>query len=271
MGKLTRRVWLGWLVIPALVVVGSGWWFITNRHSVQATPSALAEKPTRRVITKTYADYSQIVLLDDKLETFLTDDRFNNTQPFLRDEYIVWLRELPEETQVVRYHISSRDTQTLQSTKQAMAPKVATDGQVVWQRWENEDWYISYFDGVTTHDLPIVGLYPNIVSNAILFARRSVSQDWELVRYDLTTNNEEVLAVDPSVKQSWIDETAIRFPNGLIPLQPSPSPSPIETTPPRIIDPETTPNEPDMVAGEPSRIPPGDARLIYGESEPEAN
>lgn len=271
MGKLSRNHWLGWFIIPTLIVVGGSWWFVTARHNAQAVPSQIADQPTRRVATKPYADYTQIVLIDEKQETFLTDDRFNNSQPFLRGDYVVWLRVLPEEVQVVRYHIPSRDAQTLQSTKQALAPKVSAMGQVVWQRWENEEWYVSYFDGASVHNLPVVGLYPDLVENTLLFARRTVNNDWELIQYDLTTQQERVLAVDPSVKQAWIDGEVVRFPNGLIPLQPSPSAAPIETTPPRIIDPETTPNEPDMVPGEPSRVPPGDARLIYGEGEPEAD
>lgn len=267
MGKLNLPIWLALFFIPTLVVLLAGAWFIYSRQTAQATPSSIANLPTKRVITKAYAGYTQIVLLDDKQETFLTDDRFNNLQPFLRGDYIVWLRELPEEKQVVRYHIKQREALTVHSVRQAQSPKVSATGQTVWQRWENEDWYISYFDGQNVQDLPIVGLYPDFIEEDLIFARRSVANDWELVQYNLTTKQERVLAVDPSVKQAWVDGEVIRFPSGLVTLTPTPSPSPMETTPPLIIDPETTPNEPDQVTGEPSRIPPGDARLIYGEGE----
>ncbi len=267
MGKLNKQLLVSFVILPTMVVASGAVWFVLSQRPLLANQEKTAAADERTVYTKTYEGFTQIVVKTKQGETFLTDDRFNNRQPYIKGSFVIWIREFTEEEQVVLYNLDERTAQTIASGQQFSSPKVATNGQAVWQRWKGDNWHITYFDGKAVQELPFVGLYPDITENTILFARKTVENDWELVQYNPSTQSETVLAVDPSVKQAWIDGTTIRFPNGELPLYPSPTPSaPQSITPPVIMDPETTPNEPDMVEGMPSRVPPGDERLFYGDN-----
>lgn len=268
MGKLARVPILRYLVVPGTVItIACIAVFFVLKWQANAIPEFLAElNPPKSLTayTKSIDGFSQIVIKYDGKETVITDDRFYNLDVFARGNYVVWVRELPEEHQVVRYEAPSRIDTTIATDGIFESPRVDKQGNVIWQRWNKEadDWYISYFNGSTQH-LDRQGLYPDIDGTRVLYARKNKHQIWELMELDLQRNEERMLIADPAIKQAWFENQVVYFPGGVASARPTQTPAPAQT-PAESPEPfvETAINPPDVIEGEASAIPPADQRLF---------
>lgn len=265
MGQLMSKPVTRFVILPGLLVVMGLAVFLMFRWQARALPGFNFQTDAQvsaSAFTKTIEGYSQIVVKVDGKETVITDDRFNNLDVFARGNYVVWIRELAEEHQVIRYQVSSGIDTVLATGGVFERPRVDRQGNVVWQWWDKtaDTWRIAYFDG-QTHNLAHFGLYPDISGDRILFVKKNQRETWDLVELDLKSKLETVLATNPAVKQAWFDDEYAYFPGARVPLDPSPTPVvPDPTLPPPFID--TAINPPDVVEGEPSQVPPGDQRIF---------
>jgi hypothetical protein len=268
LGKLIDRPLVRFLIIPGIITLLGLLLLVIFRWQAKALPQIFTKTQEHSSIyatTKSVGGYSQIVLTVNGSETVITNDRFNNLDVFTRGDYVVWVRELPEEHQVVRYQVSSRIDTTLATGGVFERPRVDTQGNTVWQWWDktNSTWKIAYYNGQSI-TLNVIGLYPDILEQRIIFVRKNFQETWDLLELDLISQEEKRIVSDPAVKQAWFDDTYAYFPGGRVAFDPTPSPIPTPMpTPSAFVD--TAINPPDLVEGEPTAIPPGDQRLFDGE------
>lgn len=269
MGKLNRRL-LQFFIIPIIVVLLMVVGYALLRPLVAASimPQLSGEDDFGvSAYTKNKHGFSQVaVKLTQDQELILTDDRVNNVDVFTRGQYIVWVRELGEENQLLRYHLPSRQDVVIDQGGIYEFPKVDQRGQVTWQRWDDtqQSWFISYYSGKVINTMH-QGIYPDIKERSIIFSQKNEVGEWQLTQLDLKKGSTEVLLTDPVTKQAWFGINTIQFPGGSIPLE-KPSIKETYLEPAPFID--TAENTPEKGPEVESDVPPGDLWHYNGENPP---
>ncbi|MCH8748463.1 hypothetical protein IH781_01805 [Patescibacteria group bacterium] len=138
--------------------------------------------------------YHQVYYVFEGEKTYVTEGNLNATSPASAGEYVVYRRNSGaggDNTFV--YHIPTVTTIQLSGSSNNANPKVARNGQVVWEGWVDDAWQIFLFDGTSVRQVTAgdVSVNADIEGDQIVFARKGVDGTWRAEKYTISSGSIE--------------------------------------------------------------------------------
>jgi len=138
--------------------------------------------------------YHQVYYVFEGEKTYVTEGNLNATSPASAGEYVVYRRNSGaggDNTFV--YHIPTVTTIQLSGSSNNANPKVARNGQVVWEGWVDDAWQIFLFDGTSVRQVTAgdMSINADIEGDQIVFARRGVDGTWRAEKYTISSGSIE--------------------------------------------------------------------------------
>lgn len=150
-------------------------------------------------VTQVESDESRtsILLISGEEKIKISTSSANQKEPFSRGDFIVWVDESQEKSEkiIVRYHVPTKTEYSITTKGSAQRPRVTTQGAVVWQEWENEQWHVYYFDGQESHKITTTtgAINPDISGQDIVYVRKNSDGVWQAYEYSLEKKNEKII------------------------------------------------------------------------------
>ncbi len=142
------------------------------------------------VSVETQADYSRVFYVKNEKKTFISLGKTNSYHPFSRGEYIVFVTEYNGMGQIIRYHEPTNTRLRITRAGTNIKPRVSSDGKVVWEGWEDDQWNIYLFDGTVIRRVTskAVSKNPDIDGDIIAFSQKLSDGSWQTLSYSFDKN-----------------------------------------------------------------------------------
>jgi hypothetical protein len=122
------------------------------------------------------------------VRTYVTTGNHNHYSVSGRGNYLVWIVDENQVSQIEMYNLSTGVLTTLATSGTNSGPRVDA-GKVVWQKWVTDKWQIMYYNGSTTTQLTAgtdPAFRPDIEGTKIAYATRTVT-DFYSHEYNTST------------------------------------------------------------------------------------
>ncbi|MFZ1721030.1 MAG: hypothetical protein WAU07_00840 [Microgenomates group bacterium] len=211
--EIMKKFWWGILLVTFFVII------FFNLKKNDGNLSLLSEKPethSEEILVESVGDTTQVFLQKGAEKTKISSvSTSNHSQGFKRGDFVVWL-ERPldsSESFVTRYHIPTATRLSITEKGVASAPKVTTEGKVVWLEWQEQAWELRHFTGYESHEieLNVEPLHPDIYNDVVIFSRRDEKQGWATEEYSLQSGTRRVLSSGLRAKKPYFDGSKVRY------------------------------------------------------------
>ena len=134
--------------------------------------------------------YHQVYYVFEGEKTFITEGNLNATSPASAGEYVVYRRNTGAGgDNTFLYHIPTAATIQLSGSSNNANPKVARNGQVVWEGWVEDRWQVFIFDGVSVRQVTSgeAAIDPDIEGSWLVYRQKDENGrgGWRVRLYDL--------------------------------------------------------------------------------------
>lgn len=155
--------------------------------------------------------YSQIIARVRGKDRQLTNERQNHTSADREGKYVVYVREREGGSDILRFDLISNKETLISNGGYNQKPRVNKKGQVVWQKFENNSYFVNFFDGSKTSRV-IEGINPDISSVELSLSRKNKDGEWIAETYDLSKKRKSRLVGDARKKLVWaMDEEVLAW------------------------------------------------------------
>ena len=136
--------------------------------------------------------FHQVYYVFEGEKTYITTGNLNATSPASAGEYVVYRRNTGAGgDNTFLYHIPAATTIQLSGSSNNANPKVARDGQVVWEGWVEDRWQVFMFDGVSVRQMTsgAMAIDPDIEGSWLVYRQKNENEGggWRVRLYDLLT------------------------------------------------------------------------------------
>jgi hypothetical protein len=209
------------------------------------------------VSVETQDNYSRVFYEKNGKKTYISLGKTNSYHPFTRGEYIVFVTEYNGMGQIIRYHEPTSTRFRITRAGTNIKPRVSSNGNVVWEGWEDEQWNIYLFDGTVIKRVTskAVSVNPDIDGDIIAFSQKLSDGSWQTLSYSFENNTYKKEATGVRGKFPRVLDGKVFIPEVVLPpLQkktivtpklsetPVPTPELSEETASPSATPETTPD-----------------------------
>jgi hypothetical protein len=159
--------------------------------------------------------YNQIFLLYDGQKTFLTTGTQNSTDPQISGDYVTWSTKINGAGQIFLYHIPTKSTIQLSTSRVNLRPQVSTTGYVTWERWINNTWQVMLFDGVSTRKISTdnTAINPKLASDFVVYSQLQDSGQWTIKAYSISGSKTVDVITGPGLKKPETDGDSVILPS----------------------------------------------------------
>ena len=188
------KFWFLPILVASLIVFGAHLTLASTDPTVEELTEYLQSNQLY-VATEITDGYQQVFYEYEDNKIILTEGKNNHTNPVSSDEYITWHKIVDGSAQLILYNVLTKAELQL-SGYSVNQQQVMQRERVVWEQWNNDRWQIMYFDGFSVRKLSSAdtAVRAAIKDDQILYAQQNNAGEWRVLRYDISTDQTEVIA-----------------------------------------------------------------------------